>query len=82
MYITVPTPERGDLVTWRPPFADYPRMCEAISVSKRHERILGEGGIKGMRKNIVDAVPLNQICTIRRPVKVRIEAPICNPCLS
>jgi hypothetical protein len=79
VYKTVPEPERGDLVIWRPRFAEYPRMCEAISVSKRLERILGEGGIKGMGRNIVDTVPLNQICSIRRPVKVRVEIPICNP---
>jgi len=51
--------ERGDLVMFRQPFADFPRMGEVITVGKRRGRALLETGIKG--KGVVEAVPLDRI---------------------
>lgn len=81
MFKRVPLTEskRGDLVTWRPPFAEFPQMSEVISApNKRLKRVLGEGGIKGEKGNPVEIIPQNRICTIRQAVKEQVKVPICN----
>ena len=53
------TLKKGDLVTFRHPFASFPRMGRIIAIGKG--RVLVETGIRKQRRNPVEAVTLSRI---------------------